>query len=223
MLGLHLNAASIEGNLRVLAIGAHPDDIEIGCGATVLRLAEAYPEAEILLGRPDRRAASVRRRLGGALPTSRPASAHRGSSSGDFRDAFLPVRGRRGQGVLREPQVGVRSGSDPHSSARRPAPGPPAGLRADVEHVARPPDPRVRDSQVRRRSRCAEPVRPSGATQRCSGRSTCYSRHFGSQLDRRWFTEDLFRHCFGCAGWSRTRRPGRLRRSTAGSWSSSER
>ena len=161
MLGLHLSAASIEGNLRVLAIGAHPDDIEIGCGATVLRLAEALSGGRDPVGRPDRR----RRACGGG-------SAERCRLRGRLRcvegrrrgfSRCVPsVRGRRGQGVLRGPQVGVLSGPDPHSSARRPAPGPQAGLRAHVEHVARPPDPRVRDPQVRRRSRCAEPVRPSG-------------------------------------------------------------
>ena len=41
MLGLRLNDASLEGRLRVLAIGAHADDIEIGCGATILELAAA--------------------------------------------------------------------------------------------------------------------------------------------------------------------------------------
>jgi len=29
--------------MRLLLLGAHPDDIEIGCGATVLRLVEEGP------------------------------------------------------------------------------------------------------------------------------------------------------------------------------------
>jgi LmbE family N-acetylglucosaminyl deacetylase len=32
--------------LKVLCLGSHSDDIEIGCGGTVLRLAEQYPQAE---------------------------------------------------------------------------------------------------------------------------------------------------------------------------------
>jgi LmbE family N-acetylglucosaminyl deacetylase len=32
--------------LRILALGAHPDDIEIGAGATLLQLARAYPGLE---------------------------------------------------------------------------------------------------------------------------------------------------------------------------------
>jgi LmbE family N-acetylglucosaminyl deacetylase len=31
----------------VLALGAHADDIEIGCGGTLLRLASAYPDLEV--------------------------------------------------------------------------------------------------------------------------------------------------------------------------------
>jgi len=33
--------------LRILCIGAHSDDIEIGCGGTILRLAEEYPDCEL--------------------------------------------------------------------------------------------------------------------------------------------------------------------------------
>ncbi|GAA1999764.1 PIG-L deacetylase family protein [Microbacterium ulmi] len=47
------------GPLRVAAIGAHPDDIEIGCGGTLLTLA-ARPETEVrslvLTGTPERQA-----------------------------------------------------------------------------------------------------------------------------------------------------------------------
>lgn len=47
------------GPLRIAAIGAHPDDIEIGCGGTLLALA-ARPQVEIrtlvLTGTPEREA-----------------------------------------------------------------------------------------------------------------------------------------------------------------------
>ena len=33
---------------RVLALGAHSDDIEIGCGGTILRLVSEYPDLEVL-------------------------------------------------------------------------------------------------------------------------------------------------------------------------------
>ena len=48
MLGLRLDEASLERKLRVLALGAHADDIEIGCGGTLLRLAGETAGAEIL-------------------------------------------------------------------------------------------------------------------------------------------------------------------------------
>jgi len=34
------------GPLTILCLGAHSDDIEIGCGGTILRLAEQYPDSE---------------------------------------------------------------------------------------------------------------------------------------------------------------------------------
>jgi LmbE family N-acetylglucosaminyl deacetylase len=46
-----VHAASLGAGKRirsVLAIGAHSDDIEIGCGGTLLHLAEAYPDAELV-------------------------------------------------------------------------------------------------------------------------------------------------------------------------------
>ena len=46
MFQLHLDRPSQRG-CKVLCLGAHSDDIEIGCGGTILRMLGAYPEAEV--------------------------------------------------------------------------------------------------------------------------------------------------------------------------------
>lgn len=45
MMHLSFNSKG-EGGLKILCLGAHSDDIEIGCGGTILRLAEQYPACE---------------------------------------------------------------------------------------------------------------------------------------------------------------------------------
>jgi LmbE family N-acetylglucosaminyl deacetylase len=45
MMQLNLNVGA-SGALTVLCLGCHSDDIEIGCGGTILRLAEQYPNCE---------------------------------------------------------------------------------------------------------------------------------------------------------------------------------
>jgi LmbE family N-acetylglucosaminyl deacetylase len=52
-----------ERRLVVLLLGAHSDDIEIGCGGTVLRLVERYPNARfvwVVLSADDEREAETR-------------------------------------------------------------------------------------------------------------------------------------------------------------------
>ena len=45
---MQLNLSATDGNgLKILCMGAHSDDIEIGCGGTILRLADRYPGCEI--------------------------------------------------------------------------------------------------------------------------------------------------------------------------------
>ena len=75
---------------RVLCIGAHCDDIEIGCGGTLLALGERQPAVEIdwliLSGSPDRAAesrAAAAALLAGCARTS--------VTVADFPDGLLPT------------------------------------------------------------------------------------------------------------------------------------
>jgi len=91
VLPLRLAAAAGE-RLRLLCLGAHPDDIEIGCGGTLLRLFAAYPDAAVrwvvFSGTARRRAeaeASARDYLGRLRAGAGQFAAH------DFRDGFFPA------------------------------------------------------------------------------------------------------------------------------------
>jgi LmbE family N-acetylglucosaminyl deacetylase len=78
--------------LRVLCLGAHSDDIEIGCGGTVLDLAEAYPGTVfhwVVFCAPGERAEEARR--GAALFTGR--GGLEGPVVKSFQDGFLPYSG----------------------------------------------------------------------------------------------------------------------------------
>jgi LmbE family N-acetylglucosaminyl deacetylase len=87
-----LNLTTAESPRRVLAIGCHADDIEIGCGGTLLTLAQSNPRLEVhwvVLAAP------------GARGTEAKASAeafladvgHAEIEVHEFRDGFLPYVG----------------------------------------------------------------------------------------------------------------------------------
>ena len=79
---------------KVLCLGAHSDDIEIGCGGTILRLLQVYPQAEVwwvvfsAMG-PRRREAqnSAKDFLEGA--------AKRTVIVKNFRESYLPFHGEK--------------------------------------------------------------------------------------------------------------------------------
>ena len=48
MLPFLLDPSSLSGRPTLLALGAHSDDIEIGCGGTLLHLAERFPELDVV-------------------------------------------------------------------------------------------------------------------------------------------------------------------------------
>jgi LmbE family N-acetylglucosaminyl deacetylase len=80
--------------VRVLAIGAHPDDIEIGCAGTILKLIEQGAVSElwwVVLSGADGRAEEARRSAAALLeevPSSEVVVC-------DFPDGFFPYEGKR--------------------------------------------------------------------------------------------------------------------------------
>jgi LmbE family N-acetylglucosaminyl deacetylase len=77
---------------RLLALGAHSDDIEIGCGGTILRLLAERPQLEVLwvvFASTTARAAEARASAGAFLEgVARSTVVVR-----DYRDGFLPYSG----------------------------------------------------------------------------------------------------------------------------------
>jgi LmbE family N-acetylglucosaminyl deacetylase len=95
---LGLRPAEPDGAVVVLALGAHADDIEIGCAGTLLRLSELYPGLKlhwVVMGCEDEERAreaerSARTLLGPGAAVEVELGRH--------PDAFLPYRG---EGVKR--------------------------------------------------------------------------------------------------------------------------
>ena len=134
--------------LRLLVLGAHADDIEIGCGGTLLRLA-VERELEVLWvvfcstpQRAEEARSSADRFLQGVSASKVILGSHRDGflpyEGGAIKDEFEALKGQYSPDV-----VLTHYREDRHQDHRR-------DLRAHLEHLARPSDPRVRDPQVRR-------------------------------------------------------------------------
>lgn len=97
-LSLSCNAAS---SLNILCLGAHSDDIEIGCGGTILRLAQQYPHCVfhwVVFNAVGQRAAEAQRAA--ALFTN--MATIQGPLLKPFQDGFMPFVGGEVKAVFEE-------------------------------------------------------------------------------------------------------------------------
>jgi LmbE family N-acetylglucosaminyl deacetylase len=176
---------------RVLAIGCHADDLEIGCGGTLLRLAAMYPEAEVLwvvLSADGDRAEEARR-------SAADFTAGFGGSRvllGGFRDGFLPYVGgdvkeffERLKGEIAPDLIFTHQRVDLHQDHR---------LACELtwntfrDHLILEYEIPKYDGDMGTPNLF---VHLDEAT--VNRKIELLLAHFGSQLERRWFTEDLFR------------------------------
>ncbi|MEM8608832.1 MAG: PIG-L deacetylase family protein [Myxococcota bacterium] len=80
--------------LRVLCLGAHSDDIEIGCGATLLQLLKSRPDTEVDWVVFTSRAEREKEARAAAMAFLENAGKSRVTVF-DFEDGFLPYHGER--------------------------------------------------------------------------------------------------------------------------------
>jgi LmbE family N-acetylglucosaminyl deacetylase len=123
MIHLHLDRGGTE-RLQILCLGAHADDIEIGCGGTILRLAAQYPGCVfhwVVFSALGVREAEARR----AASLFVGPTALRGPLLKTFPDGFLPFVGAEVKAVFEELKHAVtpdviftHSRSDAHQDHR---------------------------------------------------------------------------------------------------------
>jgi len=90
---IQLSPRNTDGRpLKILCLGAHSDDIEIGCGGTILRVRDEYPKCEIWwvvfsgTGQRADEALKGAELFAGSNLVSRPVLK-------EFRDGYLPFNG----------------------------------------------------------------------------------------------------------------------------------
>lgn len=92
MVRLNIGGGASPSGLTVLCLGCHSDDIEIGCGGTILRLVEQFPNAVfhwVVFCAAGKRGEEAHLSAGRFVPGIR----LRGPELHSFRDGYLPYVG----------------------------------------------------------------------------------------------------------------------------------
>lgn len=176
--------------LRVLALGAHSDDIEIGAGGAILSWIASGAEVSVdwcALSAPGERADEAR----ASAMEFWLAPRARTFISASFEMATSAERTAvkdwvEGLKRLEKPDVVLcHQRNDAHQDHRH-------GVRTGMEHVPRSPDPRIRNSEVGRRSWAAKRL---CAAERRGAREEIelLHKHFGTQRSKAWFDDETFR------------------------------
>jgi LmbE family N-acetylglucosaminyl deacetylase len=123
MMHLRLDTGTLAGALQVLCLGAHSDDIEIGCGGTILRLAAQFPSCQIhwvVFNATGIREAEAR-----TAATLFAGTALQGPSLKSFPDGFMPYVGGEVKKIFEELKRSVspdliftHNGKDAHQDHR---------------------------------------------------------------------------------------------------------
>jgi LmbE family N-acetylglucosaminyl deacetylase len=89
---MNLTSLGADGIRKIVCLGAHADDIEIGAGATIMKLLNLFPATEVhwvVLSANDRREAEARTSAEAFLKEAGEAEV----SFGGFRESYFPYLG----------------------------------------------------------------------------------------------------------------------------------
>ncbi|MGI8882343.1 MAG: PIG-L deacetylase family protein [Jatrophihabitans sp.] len=188
MLSLPIRSRSPAAPLRVLALGAHADDVEIGAGGTLLRLDQQPLDAVVIVFSADeRRAAEARSSAAAFLPGSAVTV-----ETHDLLDGRFPEQWNRVKEILEDcaatwtPDVVLApSQSDRHQDHRTLAALVPTAFR---DHLVLEYEIPKWDGDL------ARPTIYVPLDRDVIGRKLkLLSKHFVSQRERDWFDDEVFR------------------------------
>ena len=183
-------SSRLTGVNRVLCLGAHSDDIEIGCGATVLQLQEQSPGLEfcwVVFCSNPLRAKEAQKSAAWFLRRAK----HKTIIIKSFRDGFLPYNGGEVKDCFEELKrsyqpdlIFTHVRDDLHQDHR---------LLCELtwntwrSHLVLEYEIPKYDADLRSPN-CFVPVRKALA----DAKVKALMRYFGTQRNKHWFSEDLF-------------------------------